>query len=576
MATRQNKSLTIRMFIVIAMSAGMVVNNAAAEDTSWNAATGDWFNPGNWLYKVPESGDSAYIYNGGTAEISGGSPEADWLYIGCYFCTKGDVNQSGGTATFDYIDMIYDGQYSLSGTGELNFGELDMKYLAIFNQSGSSSIVGYAFDLRNEAMFTQNGGANAFALLMMNSGGVFDHSGGTNNIATLSVGRDGSNNQLPIYYLSDTAQLNSDTQTVAGNSLISQSGGSNFTGSLIVGKEYRYGTYNQSGGVNHIDGTLVLGKNIGDEGEYIISGGVLNTREMQIGYQGTGDFEINDSNVSITVFDRLFFGLNSTFTTQPGSTIHMIGAAFDNWNTDQHDLLGLNNLSLIFEGGIAAGMGTLEVAGRDLGFVGTGFYENFALDALIIGGADIGRVQLVDWRDNVPGSEALYVKKLVLGIGSYLDLNGVNLYYQIFVDNGGTIDLNGGQLLGQVPDPATLTINVEPNDAGIDTISPTIGEYPTYVNWGVELQAEPYTSCPRTYNFDHWEGDVASPNSPSTYVIMDTDKTVTAVFVPVEPVCGDECHPILQGDLNKDCYINFEDFALYCEMWLACTHPDCD
>ena len=77
-----------------------------------------------------------------------------------------------------------------------------------------------------------------------------------------------------------------------------------------------------------------------------------------------------------------------------------------------------------------------------------------------MGGADIGQVQLVDTFDNQPdweGDEALSVYNLVLGQGTYLDLNGLNLYYINFTDLGGSIDLNGGSM-SQVPEPATLML----------------------------------------------------------------------------------------------------------------------
>lgn len=57
----------------------------------------------------------------------------------------------------------------------------------------------------------------------------------------------------------------------------------------------------------------------------------------------------------------------------------------------------------------------------------------------------------------MPGIEALYAKEFILGNGSYLDLNGLNIYYQNFIDYGGRFDLNGGQLLF-VPEPATLLL----------------------------------------------------------------------------------------------------------------------
>lgn len=125
-------------------------------------------------------------------------------------------------------------------------------------------------------------------------------------------------------------------------------------------------------------------------------------------------------------------------------------------------------------------------------------------------------------------------------------------------------------------DDFTLRLNVDPNDVGIDTTTPLPGEHKCLKGRAIDLEARLFKSCPAVYHFNHWEGDVVDPNSPLTTVIMDEDKTVTAVFVAFEPMCGDECHPILRGDLNGDCYINFADFVLYSDMWMTCTHPDCD
>lgn len=40
--------------------------------------------------------------------------------------------------------------------------------------------------------------------------------------------------------------------------------------------------------------------------------------------------------------------------------------------------------------------------------------------------------------------------------------------------------------------------------------------------------------------------------------------------------CGDENHPILEGDINRDCRINIDDLALLAVNWLVCTAPECD
>jgi len=124
-----------------------------------------------------------------------------------------------------------------------------------------------------------------------------------------------------------------------------------------------------------------------------------------------------------------------------------------------------------------------------------------------------------------------------------------------------------------IPAPYILTIDVDPNDVGIDTITPSVGAH-DYKGW-VNIKAERFVNCPDVYVFDHWEGDVNDPNSANTTVFMDTDKTVTAVFVDSRK-CGDECHPYPAGDIDKNCIVDFTDFGLFALSWLKCTKPECD
>jgi len=118
-----------------------------------------------------------------------------------------------------------------------------------------------------------------------------------------------------------------------------------------------------------------------------------------------------------------------------------------------------------------------------------------------------------------------------------------------------------------------LTMEVNPPD--VNTVTPEIGEHYYLSGTIVDISADRFVDCPDVYVFDYWEGDVNDPNSASTTVLMDTDKTVTAVFVDVRK-CGDECHPYPQGDVNKDCRVNFFDIAVVANTWLECTDPNCD
>ena len=117
-----------------------------------------------------------------------------------------------------------------------------------------------------------------------------------------------------------------------------------------------------------------------------------------------------------------------------------------------------------------------------------------------------------------------------------------------------------------------LNIQSIPSDA--NTLTPSVGEYT--VSGFVDISADKYINCPDVYLFDHWDGDVADPNSSNTTVFMDADKTITAVFTATRE-CGDECHPDdLFGDYNNDCIINITDFSQFALNWLVCTKPECD
>ena len=120
-----------------------------------------------------------------------------------------------------------------------------------------------------------------------------------------------------------------------------------------------------------------------------------------------------------------------------------------------------------------------------------------------------------------------------------------------------------------------LTINTIPAD--MDTVTPSAGTYLYTQGDVVDLSAARYVNCLDVYVFDHWSGDVADPNSANTTVLMDADKTVTAVFED-DRRCGDECHPVPPYDLSdpKDCKVDLDDLAILIADWLLCTAPGCE
>jgi uncharacterized repeat protein (TIGR02543 family) len=73
----------------------------------------------------------------------------------------------------------------------------------------------------------------------------------------------------------------------------------------------------------------------------------------------------------------------------------------------------------------------------------------------------------------------------------------------------------------------TLTMAVDP--AGGGTTDPAVGAHTYPEDTTVTITAYPNAG----YEFDHWTGDMADPNSASTTVLMDQDQTATAHFSSV-------------------------------------------
>lgn len=243
----------------------------------------------------------------------------------------------------------------------------------------------------------------------------------------------------------------------SGGSVYELTNGELYVESIGIGSERFRSSFIQHGGVIHADG-LTISSGSDSLGSYIISDGSMVVGDFKIGKKGDGIFDIQSNTVDIEITNSLSFGLNPTFMAVPDTIIHMTGASFENTATDPDKMLGLNNLTLIFEGGTDI-IDPFEIACFDFGDDDlTAFEGNFALHTLQIGGVDEGYLQLVDLFDNMlngDNNEVLYVDTLILGGGSLFDLNGYTVYYRSFMDYGGEILWNNGQLIQVVPEPMT-------------------------------------------------------------------------------------------------------------------------
>lgn len=109
-----------------------------------------------------------------------------------------------------------------------------------------------------------------------------------------------------------------------------------------------------------------------------------------------------------------------------------------------------------------------------------------------------------------------------------------------------------------------LTIGVSP--AGSGTTTPSTGVHNYNENNVVNITA----NAGAGYTFSSWTGDVAAPGSASTTVTMNSNKTVTANFVPV--VTGSS-----RGDFNGDGEINSNDalIVLLCDAGITSMSQFC-
>jgi len=213
---------------------------------------------------------------------------------------------------------------------------------------------------------------------------------------------------------------------------------------------------------------------LGDDATVNLRGGSLTTGVMQVGrLVNNSSGAVPSSRLCVggdsivTVTDRLVFGAGGAYCAEDGTEILMNGADLENYSRCSAALAGLGNTRLTFSIGPEDDLDweTFEVAGKDLGLTRQGFWNNFVLESLVLGGHDVGEVQLVDLFDNQldwDRPEALYVRELIVGPGSTLDLNGLHLYSLC-----SKIDPNGSVIGGEL-DQIDVQDWAIPGDSNMD------------------------------------------------------------------------------------------------------------
>jgi hypothetical protein len=230
------------------------------------------------------------------------------------------------------------------------------------------------------------------------------------------------------------------------------------------------GTFTHTGGV-HRATSVAVGMGAGGTGSYRIGGSaelivdslgvsMLSGRFFDDPQWGQGELDINGAGARIEVSSQFSLGAKARLLAVPGATVTLKdGADWVNHGNDPSQLAGLEVLRVLVDGSDPEGS-RFEVAGRDLGAGEHGFENNFLIDTLQVGGAEVASLVLandIDNQDDFAGPEALYLNRLILGTGSTLDLAGLHVYTRELIDGGGNVISNGGSLT-VVPEPGTGAI----------------------------------------------------------------------------------------------------------------------
>ncbi len=424
---------------------------------SWALAgmsTGLWENAGNWDGGVPTSTVYAdtHVDNGGTVMVEADDYAiATKLYVG--YRDNGTVLQSGGTSTLWNAangrgEGLYMGFYEgATGLFVLNDGMHQSPFTLIGNGGGG--------------VFTQHGGTNTVYNDIWLGGqptgtGTYVKTGGRLTSSFLFVGYrgDGTFQQSG----GDTYSTRTEVGVLPGASgHISLSGGTltaGWPGQMQTIGVCGEGDFLHQGGVNSVLGSLVLGEHAGASGRYTVSsvGAELTAGYLTVGAAGRGEFTLETEN-DIGISIRLSIGTNGWFSAPLGGRFTFAqndpypadgtsnGVSMDILNPVQ--VADLDKMEFLFNGNFE---GNFEVCGYDTGAFAEGFVTNFAIGTLSVQGP----LRLIDCVDNQPahvGAEVLYAHTVKIQSGGTLNLNGITIYCESYINSGGSVQLNGGQIV---------------------------------------------------------------------------------------------------------------------------------
>jgi autotransporter-associated beta strand protein len=488
-------SLFIAGCAILAASFVIGATDAYSQTVSWQASSGNWSIGSNWDGGVPGSNATAYIVNGGTADVVTNGDICGTLWLGSG-AGNGTVSMTAGglSAAYEYVANRGTCSFTQSGGTNSVSSEFDVGFNSgasgIYSLSGGSIFAGLDYiGYYGNGGFTQSGGAHAVAnnlYLGYNSGstGSYNLSGsGFLSASSVIVGAFGTGSFMQ----------SGGTHAVAMNMFVgSNSGGSGTynlsAGNLFVGineeiGEYGNGSFSQTGGTHSVSSALYLGQFANSNGSYTLGSGLLSTPSEIIGNLGSGVFTQTGGTNAVAVdlvlggnsgssgtynlnAGSLFGGQNEyisysgngSFTQSGGTnstTILVIGVNAGSSGT--YNLQGgllQTSLGIATAGGAA----TFNFGGGTLGAINPFFSSNNMNLSGVGGNATIdttgGSISLLG---DLTGPGGL--NKVGTGI---LLLSGNNTYSGGTVISGGTLQIGSNATLGTQsatgPSNALLTV----------------------------------------------------------------------------------------------------------------------
>ena len=365
---------------IFALTAGFIVTTSVAfAQVDWVDGNGNWFDPNNWDAGVPQASTNAFIDNGGSASIAGGTATSQDLFLGT-------SNGFGGL--------------SLSGSGQLTTrgGYIGGYFGFDSHATGSATVAGSSkWILSGQGNLLVIGGSGT-GILDVSSGGSVSNGAGYVGLlsgvhGTVSVDGAGSiwTNSSPLQIgvsgtgtvdITNGGAVSADSGQIASNAgstgTLTVDGQVNGTGSSWTDTHGLYVGYKGNGTFNVTNGA-VASSAFGSIGVFSSATGTVTVDGtestwtsadfLEIGSEGTGTLNITQGGTVSNVDGYVGSNAGSTGTVNVGEFGGPgVVSTWTNSGTLYVGYDGTGTVNITVGGAVSSATG---IIGRDAGSVGT-------------------------------------------------------------------------------------------------------------------------------------------------------------------------------------------------------------